>query len=94
MRQNQGQSMPDFGTPKKEIDFVAMDVETATTKGGICQIGIVTVIAGEITEEKQFMVRPPETNSIRSTYAYTALLRIKPNVSLRCLQYGMKCGNC
>ncbi len=52
--------MPDFGTPKKEIDFVAMDVETATTKGGICQIGIVTVIAGEITEEKQFMVRPPE----------------------------------
>ena len=52
--------VPDFQTSKDQICFVAIDVETATHNGGICQIGIVTVEGGIIIDEKQYMVRPPE----------------------------------
>lgn len=48
-----------FKTPITKIDFVALDVETATSKGGICQIGIVEVRGGEITNEKTYLIRPP-----------------------------------
>lgn len=40
-------------------DFIAIDVETATRKGGICQIGIVTVSDGIITDRECLYIQPP-----------------------------------
>ena len=40
-------------------DFIAIDVETATRKGGICQIGIVTVTDGMITGRECLYIQPP-----------------------------------
>lgn len=48
-----------FKTPTSKINFVAIDVETATSKGGICQIGIVEVKEGLIVKEKSFLISPP-----------------------------------
>lgn len=43
------------------FDFVALDVETANQYwGSICQIGLVRVIDGEITERASWLCRPPE----------------------------------
>ena len=46
---------------KKEANtsFVAIDVETATSKGGICQIGIVTVVNGVATDKECLYIQPP-----------------------------------
>jgi len=48
-----------FKTPTSKINFVAIDVETATSKGGICQIGLVEVSEGLIVKEDSFLICPP-----------------------------------
>ena len=42
----------------KNINFVAFDFETAD-RFNACQIGIVVVESGQITEEKAFLIKPP-----------------------------------
>lgn len=41
------------------INFIAIDVETATRNGGICQIGIVDVQAGRIVDFECLNIMPP-----------------------------------
>ena len=48
-----------FLTPASKLNFIAIDVETATSKGGICQIGIVEVKEGIIVKEESHLVCPP-----------------------------------
>ena len=43
----------------KNTSFTAVDVETATNSRFICQIGIVSVVAGEIKEKISILVQPP-----------------------------------
>lgn len=43
----------------QNINFVAVDFETATTSRMICQIGIVKVVNGVISERLQYLVQPP-----------------------------------
>ena len=50
-------TLPDKPCPD---EFVSLDVETATTQGDICQIGMVLFRNEEIIEEQQFLIRPPE----------------------------------
>lgn len=46
---------------KKEINFIALDLETATCyKESICEIGLAFVQHGEIVNTKSWLVRPPE----------------------------------
>lgn len=44
---------------KKEINFTAIDFETANSKQMICQVGIAVVRNGEIVEKISRLVRPP-----------------------------------
>lgn len=48
-----------FSTPASKINFIAIDVETATSKGGVCQIGIVEVKEGVIVKEESYLICPP-----------------------------------
>ncbi len=48
-----------FTTPLSKIDFVALDVETATSKGGVCQLGLVEIKAGQIVKERSYLISPP-----------------------------------
>ena len=50
-------TLPSYDCPE---EYVSLDVETATTQGDICQLGMVHFKKGEIVEEKQFLIRPPE----------------------------------
>lgn len=43
----------------QNINFIAVDFETATTNRMICQIGIVKVANGVISERLQYLVQPP-----------------------------------
>lgn len=47
-----------FCSPKEDLNFTAVDVETATSAANICQIGIVVIEHGEITEKVSYMVKP------------------------------------
>lgn len=46
-------------TKTDKANFIAIDVETATRDGGVCQIGMATVEAGRITEIECLYVMPP-----------------------------------
>lgn len=47
------------------FNFVALDVETANQNwGSVCQIGVVTVIDGIITNKQGWLCRPPEQLSL------------------------------
>ena len=47
------------------FSFVALDVETANQNwGSICQIGVVTVTDGVITDQQGWLCRPPEQLSL------------------------------
>jgi DNA polymerase-3 subunit epsilon len=43
----------------KNLNFIAVDFETATASRMICQIGIAVVENGKITEKKSYLVQPP-----------------------------------
>lgn len=43
----------------QNLNFVAVDFETATTSRMICQIGIIKVVNGIISERLQYLVQPP-----------------------------------
>ena len=43
------------------INFVAVDVETATSnRSSICQLSLAFVADGQITEKKSWLIQPPE----------------------------------
>ncbi len=50
-------TLPDKPCPD---EFVSLDVETATTQGDICQLGMALFRNGDVLEEQQFLIRPPE----------------------------------
>lgn len=58
----------------KNVNFTAIDFETATRKYA-CQLGIVVVEHGEIINEECFYIKPPENKYIRSN---TLVHGIKP----------------
>ncbi len=46
---------------KSDINFIAIDFETATSKRtSICEVGICVVRNGEITEKRSWLVRPED----------------------------------
>lgn len=45
---------------RNEINFVAIDFETATNNRMPCQLGIAVVENGTITEKKEYLFRPPD----------------------------------
>lgn len=47
-------------TKTDKINFIAIDVETATHNGGVCQIGMVTVQDGKIVDLECLYVMPPD----------------------------------
>ena len=49
-----------FDTPKEDINFTSVDVETATSAANICQIGLVVVKHGAIIEMVSHMVQPKD----------------------------------
>ena len=49
-----------FDTPIEDLNFTAVDVETATSAANICQIGVVVVEHGEITERMSYMIQPKD----------------------------------
>lgn len=44
----------------KKLNFTAIDFETATSDRMPCQLGIVVVRGGEISEEKSMLIKPPQ----------------------------------
>lgn len=51
-----------------DINFVAIDFETATSKLTACQFGAVVVRSGEIVKEESILIQPPENKySINNT---------------------------
>ena len=48
-------------TDKSDINFIAIDFETATSKrASICEVGICVVRHGEIAETRSWLVRPED----------------------------------
>ena len=48
-------------TDKSEINFIAIDLETATSnRASICEVGIYAVRHGEIAETRSWLVRPED----------------------------------
>ena len=48
-------------TSKSDINFIAIDFETATSKrASICEVGICVVRNGEIAETRSWLVRPED----------------------------------
>ena len=46
---------------KSDINFIAIDFETATSKrASICEVGICVVRNGEIAETRSWLVRPED----------------------------------
>ena len=50
-------TLPDEPCP---VNYVSLDIETATTQGDICQLGLAVFHDGQIVEEKSYLIRPPE----------------------------------
>ncbi len=48
----------DFSCSLKEINFTAIDVETATKQGELCQIGVAVVRRGQIVDKRSFLIQP------------------------------------
>lgn len=54
----------------KNINFVAIDFETATTAKGklaACQLGIAVVEKGIITDKKSYLIQPPNNQYSKNT---------------------------
>jgi len=51
----------------ENINFVAIDFETAKSPGYACQLGLVVVRKGLIVEEKCWLIQPPENKYDRNT---------------------------
>ena len=67
-----------------KCNFVAIDFETANTDRFPCQLGIVVVRNGEITERREFLIKPPENKYSQSCIR---VHKITPNDTYDCMEF-------
>lgn len=67
-----------------KCNFVAIDFETANTDRLPCQMGIVVVRNGEITERREFLIKPPEN---KYSQACIRVHKITPNDTKDCNEF-------
>lgn len=67
-----------------KCNFVAIDFETATTNRFPCQMGIVVVRNGEITERREFLIKPPGN---KYSQACIGIHKITPIHTMECKEF-------